>query len=616
MIPFILKCRRPLVVGIHLTFTVLANYLAFYLRFDGAIPDREMALFLRMLPWLVTIRGLMFLPFRLYEGLWRYTGIWDLSNIILGVGSSTVVFAVLVRGMLGITLYPRSIYVIDGMVLVLFLGGIRLTRRLYRELGRGTRERQILIVGAGDAGEMMVRDMKNNPFYTCEPIGFVDDDPTKVGQTIHGVRVLGTRHDLPMIMNDVQPHEVLIAIPTAEPRQLRGLVKLLEPYKIPIRTLPNLRDVVDGAVGVSQIRPLGLEDLLTRAPVGLDLEPVRYLLAGKRVLVTGAGGSIGSELCRQISALDPSVLVLYERYENGLYAVVNDLARREGKLVCQSIIGDITDASRLDAIMAEFRPHIVFHAAAHKHVPLMELNPCEAVKNNVTGTRLVAEAAARFQTEGFILISTDKAVNPSSVMGATKRVAELLVQDINERSQTHFVVVRFGNVLGSNGSVVPLFMEQIKAGGPVTVTHPEVQRYFMLIPEAVQLVLHAAAIGTGGEIFVLDMGEPIKVVDIARTLVRLSGFVPEEEISIEYIGLRPGEKLIEELVGLGEMSELTKVEKILKVHPAGGPPPNLLKEQVSSLERLAAKGDAAGVVAQLALVVPTFRPLGQMGVFT
>jgi FlaA1/EpsC-like NDP-sugar epimerase len=603
----VLKYRRLLAIAAHLTFVILANYLAFWLRFDGAIPNREMGLLLQTLPWLVVIRGLMFLPFRLYEGLWRYTGIWDLKNIILGVASSTAVFVALVRGVMGTTLYPRSVYAIDGILLILFLGGVRLTGRLYREVVAGKRERRVLIFGAGDAGEMIVRDMRNNPFYNIEPIGFVDDDPTKVGHTIHGVRVLGTRRELPRIMENQRPHEVLIAFPRAEPAQIRELVKALEPYKVPIRTLPNLREIMNGTVTVGQIRTLAVEDLLPRVQIGLDPEPIRALVEGKRVLVTGAGGSIGSELCRQIAGLDPAVLVLYERYENSLYAIANDLAHRDGSLALQSAIGDVTDASRLEAVMAECRAHIVFHAAAHKHVPLMEQNPCEAVKNNVIGTRLVAETAARFQAERFVLISSDKAVNPSSVMGATKRVGELLMQELGGRSQTRFLAVRFGNVLASSGSAVPLFMDQIKAGGPVTVTHPQMQRYFMLIPEAVQLVLHAAAMGDGGEIYVLEMGEPIKVVDMARTLIRLSGFVPDKEISITFIGPRPGEKLVEELVGMGETAESSPVPQILRVRSGAVPHVTWLREQREALERLATQGDERGVVKQLGVVVPTFR---------
>jgi len=607
---FVLKCRRYIVVVMHLASIVLANYLAFWLRFDGVIPGQDWALFVQMLPWLIAIRGLAFVPFRLYEGLWRYTSIWDLRNITGGVVVSTFLFYLLVHWWLGATGYPRSVFIIDSILLIFFLGGIRLTRRIYRELGHGEREKRILIYGAGDAGEMIVRDMMNNPFYEYEAVGFIDDDPTKVGQRIHGVKVLGTREVVAKVMADQKPDAILVAMPRAGPATVRKVVKSLEPFKVPIKTLPNLRDILGGKVEVSHIRNLSIEDLLERAPVGLKPEPLKQLIEGQRVMVTGAGGSIGSELCRQIMARAPSSLVLFDRYENGLYAVASELASKAKDRGCpvHPVIGDVTDASRINAVMAEHRPAIVFHAAAHKHVPLMEVNPCEAIKNNVLGTRTVAEAATRVAVERFILVSTDKAVNPTSVMGATKRVAELLMQTMNHNSCGVFAAVRFGNVLGSNGSVVPRFLEQIKAGGPVTVTHPEVQRYFMLIPEAVQLVLHAAALAKGHEIFVLEMGEQIKVLDMARNLTRLAGFVPDEEIPITFVGLRPGEKLYEELVGKGETLEPSGVEQILRVRSGWMPEPAIFDQQVRALEGLAAKNDAEGVIEQLCKMVPTYTP--------
>ena len=391
-------------------------------------------------------------------------------------------------------------------------------------------------------------------------------------------------------------------------RTIRELVKILEPFTIPITTLPNFREIVNCKVAVGQIRSLAIEDLLSRAPIGLSPEPIRDLITGKVVLVTGAGGSIGAELCRQITALQPRGLVLFERYENGLYAIANDLADRMPGTPAYSAIGDVTDAQRLNAVFAEYRPEIVFHAAAHKHVPLMELNPCEAVKNNVTGTRLVAETAERHGVDRMILISSDKAVNPSSVMGATKRVAELNHLRMAARSHTRFVTVRFGNVLGSNGSVIPRFLEQIKTGGPVTVTHPEIERYFMLIPEAVQLVLHAAAAGDAGAVYVLDMGEPIKLLDMAHNLIRLSGYVPEEEIPIVFTGLRPGEKLFEELVAADERAEPSSVLHIVRVRPISLPDLSLFATHATELERLAARGRTSSVIAQLCRIVPTFTP--------
>ena len=384
---------------------------------------------------------------------------------------------------------------------------------------------------------------------------------------------------------------------------------------MPIKTLPKLKDLLDGKVTINQIRNLAIEDLLPRPPVGLKPESISHLIAGKSVVVTGAGGSIGSELCRQIVEFHPGALVLYERYENSLYTIENELTDRGHASLVHPVIGDITDAPHLHATIEKFRPDIIFHAAAHKHVPLMELNPGEAFKNNIIGTRTVAEAADKYGVKRFVLVSTDKAVNPSSVMGATKRVAELVVQEMAIRSQTRFLTVRFGNVLGSNGSVVPRFQEQIKAGGPVTVTHPAVQRYFMLISEAVHLVLQAAALGEQSGLYILEMGEQIKLLDLARHLIRLSGFVPEKEILITFVGLRPGEKLEEELVGEGEIAEPSSIDKILRIRSECVPDLASLSRKIEYLKQpkalfnpQLANISRGLVIAQLQELVPAFEP--------
>jgi FlaA1/EpsC-like NDP-sugar epimerase len=508
---------------------------------------------------------------------------------------------------LGASIVPRSIVIIDSVLLISFLGGVRLLWRIVPDALRSKPGRRVLVLGAGDAGEMVVREMRKSADY--EPVGFVDHDPMKVGRTIHGVTVLGTPGDLPRVVAETRPSEVLVAIPSADAATIRAFVRLLEPFKLRITTLPSLRELVNGRVGVGQIRPLTIEDLLPRSPVALSVDQARLLISGKRVLVTGAGGSIGSELCRQIASLDPASLILFERYENSLYAIANELTDRQNGGCIHPVIGDVTDGSRVDAVFSEYLPDIVFHAAAHKHVPLMEGNPCEAVKNNVVGTQTVAEAAQCHGVERFVLISTDKAVNPSSVMGASKRVAELIVQSIGARTtHTRFVVVRFGNVLGSNGSVIPRMVEQIRAGGPVTVTHPEIRRYFMLIPEAVQLVLQAAVLARDQETFVLDMGEQIKVLDVARNLIRLSGFVPDEEIPITFVGLRPGEKLTEELVGESETLAPAGAEKIFRVLRAAPVDRDILADKVRLLVSAARQGRAHGVLGLLRDVVPTYRP--------
>ena len=607
-----LQYRRPVVLMLDLMLIILANFLAFWLRFDGQLPMHAQQLFVTMLPWVVLIRGISFALFRLNEGLWRYTSIWDLQNIVTGVLSSTLVLYTLVHFGFSLTSYPRSVFIIDSVLLIGFLVGIRLPFRFYREHGLWTQKKRILVLGAGDAGEQIVREMKANPSYHYDPIGFVDDDPSLVGQRIHGVKVLGTREELLPILANEHPQEVVVAMPGTKPIVLREIISKLEAFKIPIKTLPNIQDVLDGKVTVSQIRSLAVEDLLPRPPVGAQPQSVHQLIKGKRVLVTGAGGSIGSELCRQIVEFHPQDLIMYERYENSLYSIANELVDRGYPSLVHSVIGDITDAPHLCATMREFSPDIVFHAAAHKHVPLMELNPGEALKNNVLGTRTVVEVANQTGVERLVLISTDKAVNPSSVMGATKRAAELVVQDMARRSGTRFLTVRFGNVLGSNGSVVPRFQEQIKAGGPVTVTHPAVKRYFMLISEAVHLVLQAATLGEQGATYVLEMGEQIKLVELARNLIRLSGFVPEKEIPITFVGLRPGEKLEEELVGDNEKAEPSPVPKILQIRSQTLPNLTQFSKKIVEFEQKVALSEPGFAVQYLQQIVPNFQPLEQL----
>lgn len=605
----IVTSRRVLVVLVDALLTVVANYLAFWLRFDGAIPAAPWALWRETIPLLVLLRGLTFVPFHLYDSVWQYVGLRDLRAIVASVTASSVLFCLLIRGVLGLRAYPRSVFVMDLVLVVFLMAAARVGWRLAREYRANTRTKRVLIFGAGDAGARVVREILTGGEHGYHPVGFVDDDPAKVGRRIHGIPVLGTRADLPRIIDDTNPSEVLVAIARATPELFRGVMKDLESHKLPIRAVPHLRDILEGRARLHDVRDLAVADLLGRVPVGLDMDTVRHLVAGKRVLVTGAGGTIGSELSRQIAALGPKSLVLFERYENALWAVERSVAGLKLGGRVYSVIADVTDEQRVDEVLAEHRPELILHAAAHKHVPLMELNPCEAVKNNVKGTRIVGEAAVRHGVERVVLISSDKAVNPSSVMGATKRVAELLAMALAERGPTGFVVVRFGNVMGSNGSVIPLFLEQIKGGGPVTITHPDMRRYFMLIPEAVRLVLQAAALGENGALYVLDMGEEIRVVDMARTLIRLSGFIPEREIPIIYIGVRPGEKLSEELVASDETIEPSRLEGIRRVRSAGDLSPASLGRSVADLERFAERGSTGAVMQQLGAMVGMFRPV-------
>ena len=611
---FLLRFRRPMAVLVYLGLSWAANVFAFLLRFDGNVPVEFRSAQTAMLPWLLLCRAAGFMAFGQFRGLWRYASLHDLRLIVMGVLSSSAAFFVLVRWVFAQPDYPRSVYLIDGLVVIALLGSLRMARRAYHELRMSPRGKRVLIVGAGNAGERIVRDMLQSPDYDYQPIGFVDDDPGKQGERIRGVPVLGTTADLAGVIERTGPDDVLIAMPSAPPAVVQNVVRALQPFHVGINTLPRLNEIVGGRLAVAQIRKLAIEDLLARPPVNLDPSPVRGLIAGRSVMVTGAGGSIGSELCRQIAALRPKALLLYERYENSLFAIANELQDRWPGLDVLPLVGDVCDAGRLAAVFSRHRPHVLFHAAAHKHVPLMELSPSEAVKNNVFGTQQLVEAASLSGVERFILISTDKAVNPTSVMGVSKRVAEMIIQSKNSTSRTSFAAVRFGNVLGSNGSVVPRFLEQIKAGGPVTVTHPDIRRYFMLIPEAVHLVMHAAAMAEGGEVFVLDMGEQVKVLDMARTLIRLSGFVPDQDIPISFTGLRPGEKLYEELVGQEESVEPSGMEKVNKVRRQEPVDAAVLERHLARLKQCVAQEDLSGTEYQDTLVsvlrelVPTYTP--------
>ena len=604
---FLYKYRRFLLMVFDMTLIVLANYLAFWLRFDGQISLNSYEHFIDMLPWLIVIRGASFMFFRLNEGLWQYVSIWDVKKILVGVLSGTFIFYGIVYWVLGLTAYPQSIFIIDSILLVGFLVGIRLAVRLFRERRVLSRRKRVLVIGAGDAGAKIVREMQTHSSGSYAPIGFVDDNPLKLGKRIYGIKVLGTRFDLVDLLPTLKPEEVLVALPGVDTAIVREITTILSPFKLPIKTLPRLEDILEGKVSINQIRPLAIEDLLQRPPVNLNPEPVQRLIKGKRVLVTGAGGSIGSELCRQIAGFSPNKLVLYERHENSLYTIGSELTDQGYSLAIHQVLGDITDLERLNETLEEYRPEIIFHAAAHKHVPLMEMNPGEAIKNNVLGTRCVAQAAAQFGVGHFVLISTDKAVNPSSVMGATKRAAELVIQAMGQGSSTCFLTVRFGNVLGSNGSVVPRFQSQIRAGGPVTVTHPEVRRYFMSIPEAVGLVLQAATLGETGAIYLLEMGEQIKLVDLARNLIGLSGHIPGKEIAIEFVGLRPGEKLEEELVGMEENTMPSSLEKILKLG-SRSPVDSSILLKIQKFADSDDLNDHDAVIKNLQDLIPTFAP--------
>jgi FlaA1/EpsC-like NDP-sugar epimerase len=661
----IVKYRRLVVILILLMQTVLANYLAFIISFDFALPTVYLDKFLSYLPILLLIRLVFSLQFGLHKGLWRYASISDLIKIVNSATLGCIIFFLTITYLIGDTTYPRSIYIIDWLLFIIIYGGARLLIRVFKEyMFLEPLRKRILIIGAGDAGEVIAREMKNNHECAYEPIGFIDDDNYNKGFTIHGVPILGPSNMIPEIIEKHKPDEILISVSNDTQKTIREIYEICKPFNIPIKKLPGINDLLDGNVsvaaklgqrlidanlvteeqiqdalalqekeggrlgsklvklghiteekmisflskqyGISHMKPISLEDLLQREPVNGDITCVRAFIEGKSVMVTGAGGSIGSELCRQIIKYNPSNLILLDRYENSLYELDLSLRNEQNGSSISTIIGDIQDTLSLEHIFSKHKPQIIFHAAAYKHVPLMETSPIEAIKNNIFGTKNLIDTASQHSIESFVMISTDKAVNPTNVMGATKRFAEFLTINMNSVSKTKFSTVRFGNVLGSNGSVIPIFKEQLKKGGPLTVTHPEIKRFFMLIPEAVHLVLIAAASGKGGELFVLDMGDPIKIIDFAENFIRLSGFIPYKEIKIEFTGLRPGEKLYEELFDKSEKIIPTSHKKIMIAVPEV-PSMTDLAISFSDLELAVQNYSIDEVIPIIQKIVPNFK---------
>ena len=577
----------------------------------------------------IVVKLIIFFFFGLYRRYWRYASVDELLSIILAAGSATLIVAGIFfgAGILGMETgrnLPRSVPFLDGLLTLVVVGGTRFSVRIMahrrRHVDREADCKAVLIVGAGDAGAMIAREMLSSRHINFDPVGFVDDAPDKQNKSIHGIPVLGTRKDIPRLVEKFDVGEVVIAIPTAPGKVIREIRTLCEASHVPSRTMPGMYEILSGQISVSQLRTVDIEDLLRRDTVKINAQDVEKMLSGRRILVTGAGGSIGSELCRQIVRSGPSALVLLGHGENSLFHIEMELRRMKPKISLNVVVADIRDRLRLEAVFEQAKPHVVFHAAAHKHVPMMESNCEDAITNNVAGTRLLLRLSERFAVERFVMISSDKAVNPTNIMGATKRVAEKMVQAAARRTGRPYVAVRFGNVLGSRGSVVPMFREQIARGGPVTVTDPEVKRYFMTIPEAVQLVLQAATLGeteckTG--VFVLDMGEPIKIVDLARDLIELSGKEVGRDIEIVFTGLRPGEKLFEELFQDGEEYRRTRHDKIFVAdgEPAAAAKDSpadegCLNDLVDQLQRAAEQGQPDEVRRLLKSIVPNYAPSG------
>lgn len=566
--------RKVKLLSLITTDIILINLgyiLALYLRFEGNIDQQYVQVYIDSLIMLTVIKIIVFRFFKLYKSLWRYASIDELLQVVIAAIVANV--AVLSYLFFLHRNFPRSIYILTMILDIMFIGGSRFSYRALRrfkrfEIARATKDKRVMIIGAGDAGAMIIKTLINSHDNNYKPVAIIDDDVSKEGRSINHVPVLGQSIDIVSVAKKQMIDEIIIALPSASKKELRKIVEECERTKCKLKIVPSMDELLDGKININDIREVRIEDLLGRDPVKLNMQGINDYITDKKVLVTGGGGSIGSELCRQIAKFKPSELIILDIYENNVYDLQNELKRKynqqskRGPLNLKVIIASVRDKDRIDEIMGTYRPDVVFHAAAHKHVPLMEDNPKEAVKNNTFGTLNVAQAANKYGVKRFVMISTDKAVNPTNIMGATKRQCEMIVQSINEVSETEFVIVRFGNVLGSNGSVIPLFKKQIAEGGPVTVTHKDVIRYFMTIPEASMLVLQAGAMAQGGEIFVLDMGEPVKIIDLARDLIKLSGFEPDKDIEIKITGLRPGEKLYEELLMDEEGLESTKHEKI------------------------------------------------------
>jgi FlaA1/EpsC-like NDP-sugar epimerase len=563
--------RKIILLILDIVLVNLCIYVALVFRFDGNIPAEFINIYFDSIIYLTLIKITIYYLFGLYKSLWRYASIDEMLQLA---------FAVAIEGILTFLFghffnlrLPRTVYAIACILTFLTLGGVRLSYRISRRVKNivvkdKDNVSHIMVIGAGDAGSMVIRELQKHSELKGIPVAVIDDDIKKHGSRIHGVPIVGGRESIKdaAVKNSID--EIIVALPSVPKGDLRNILKICQETKCKLKTLPGMYELINEDVSIKSIRDVNIEDLLGRDEVDLNIKEISGYIKNEVVLVTGGGGSIGSELCRQIARFHPKKLLILDIYENNAYDLQQELERNfKNKLNMEVVIASVRDKARMERIFDLYRPGVVFHAAAHKHVPLMEVNPEEAIKNNIKGTLNTAQCADKYGSKRFVLISTDKAVNPTNIMGASKRAAEMVVQALNKHSKTKFTAVRFGNVLGSNGSVIPLFKKQIESGGPVTVTHPEITRYFMTIPEAAKLVIQAGAMAKGGEIFILDMGESVKIVDLARDLIKLSGFEPDTDIKIEFTGLRPGEKLYEELLLAEEGVKSTRHKSIFIAKP-------------------------------------------------
>lgn len=605
------KNRIALLVVLDILIIAVSGFLALYVRFDFSFSKMDMKYVdyeLHYLPINLILTLLIFVAFKLYRSVWHFASTTELLNVI-GACSGSILSQIILMALLGMRM-PVSYYMMKYVILIAGIGCLRFAYRILRMfqerrvgLERDKRK-NTMVVGGGEAGAMIIKEFQNSRYLAHRVCCVVDDNTSKVGKYIRGVKIMGTRTDIPYLAHELDIDEIVVALPSVSQKEVSAILQICQKTDCQLRVLPGLYQMINGEVSVSRLRKVEIEDLLGREPIKLQVESVMGYVQGKVVLVTGGGGSIGSELCRQIAAHAPKQLIIVDIYENNAYDIQQELKRKYPELDLVVLIASVRNVHRINTIFETYHPELVYHAAAHKHVPLMEDSPNEAIKNNVFGTYNTARAADRYGVKRFVLISTDKAVNPTNVMGASKRMCEMVIQMMNHRSKTDFVAVRFGNVLGSNGSVIPLFKKQIEHGGPVTVTHPDIIRYFMTIPEAVSLVLQAGALAKGGEIFVLDMGEPVKILDLAVNLIKLSGYKPYDEIPIEFTGLRPGEKLYEELL----MSEEGLQETENKLIHIGKPidfNEEWFRKELDEIQKLANE-DCADIRDKIQEIVPTY----------
>ena len=549
-----LLIRRICLIVLDIICIIAASILALLTRFEfdfSQIPKEFLKVIYKYGPFTIVITLIIFSLFRIYSSLWEYAGIEEVFSLIAACLAAAVAKIVIILFTWGVM--PRSWYVLDTIYLMILIGATRVSYRLIR-LRRQNRtfpwskRKKVMIIGGGEAGRSLITEIQNSKYLDQKVVCIIDDDPYKIGRYIKGVKVVGNRNSIKKSVKKYNVQQIILTMPSANAAKIRPIVEICQDTNCELMILPGVYQLVNGEVRVSKLRPVNIDDLLGRDEVYVNLNEVMDYVSGRVIMVTGGGGSIGSELCRQIAKHSPKQLIIFDIYENNAYDIQQELLREQPKLDLVVLIGSVRDENRINSIFEQYRPEIIYHAAAHKHVPLMEGSPNEAIKNNVLGTYNMVRMADKWNAKRFVQISTDKAVNPTNIMGASKRICEMIIQTYNKESNTEYVAVRFGNVLGSNGSVIPLFKKQIAEGGPVTVTHPEIIRYFMTIPEAVSLVLQAGAYAKGGEIFVLDMGEPVKILDLARNMIRLSGYKVDQDIKIEFTGLRPGEKLYEELL--------------------------------------------------------------------